>query len=234
MTDMTETDLVMVGRDPDEWALARVARSVAGVCERRGWDVEVARELLGMLGVDDLATIKKARTGLRASRYASKRTAPPSLVRPAHRTFHLRERAMPVSVPVLAPDPIEPGSAMISSDSTTWTALVTFPEVRVGGGLAAVLAQPDEPLFCKRGHELSGANVIRRPDKPNLQCRECTNARKRGYRARNTRWESESKGGRNGSSTGASSGGVRDVPSAGQQSVVAASDVGVPDVPALL
>lgn len=221
---MTETDLVMVGRDPDEWALARVARSVAGVCERRGWDVEVARELLGMLGVDDLATIKKARTGLRASRYASKRVGAPALVRPAHRTFHLRERVMPVSVPPPFPSGSSPEPEPIAPEPV---------EPRPSVGLAAVLAMPDEPLFCKRGHSLSGANIIRRPDKPNLQCRECTNERKRRYRARNARWELE-KGGRDGSGTGAASGGVRDVPSAGQQSVVAPSDVGVPDVPALL
>jgi hypothetical protein len=167
-----------------------------------------------MLGVDDSATIKKALTGLRASRYASKRVGAPALARPAHRTFHLRERVMPRSVPSpFSPDLPEPQP-------------IAPEPVR---GLAAVLAMPDEPLFCKRGHELSGANVIRRPDKPNLQCRECTNERKRRYRARNARWKLE-KGGRDGSGTGAASGGVRDVPAAGQQSVVAPSDVGIPDL----
>lgn len=109
MTDMTEVEIVL-GRGPDEWALARVARSVAGVVERRGWDTEVARELLGMLGVDDDASIKRARTGLAASRVSRARSSyapPPRATAHVHRAFHLRERPMPAAL-ALVPALIEP------------------------------------------------------------------------------------------------------------------------------
>jgi hypothetical protein len=218
MTDMTETEIVL-GRDPDEWALARVTRSVAAVVERRGWDAEVARELLSMLGVSDESAIKRARAGLAASRTARRWVGPTGLSRPAHRSFHLRERPMPRSVP----SPFPPGLPEPEPIA---------PQPYRGGGLAAVLAappEPDEPLFCKRGHELSGANVIRRPDKTSMQCRECTNERKRRYRARNTRWKLE-KGGRDGIGSSTPRDGMLDVSPAGEQSVVAPSDVGVPDV----
>jgi hypothetical protein len=221
MTEMTETDLVTVGRDPDEWALARVTRSVAAVVERRGWDAEVAAELLSMLGVSDEAAIKRARAGLAASRTARKWVGPTGLSRPAHRSFHLRERPMPRSVP----SPFPPGLPEPQP-------IAPQPYLGRGGGLAAVLAgpiEPDEPLICKRGHELSGTNVIRRPDKTSMQCRECTNERKRRYRARNTRWKLE-KGGRDGIGSSTPRDGMHDMSSAGEQSVVAPSDVGVSDV----
>ncbi|HEX4391376.1 MAG TPA: hypothetical protein VH084_07510 [Mycobacterium sp.] len=155
MSDLTETEIAL-GSAPDEWALARVARSVAGVCERRGWDTETASELLAMLGVTDKDSIKRARAGLVHSREARKRAGydrGPRASERVHRAFHLRERPMPSLV-------------------------------------------PEQPALCQAGHELVGANVITRPDKPNLECRTCRNARKRRYWARDARWELE---GRNGS-----------------------------------
>jgi hypothetical protein len=175
MTDMTEVEIAL-GRGPDEWALARVARSVAGVVDRRGWDTEVARELLGMLGVDDDASIKRARTGLAASRVSRARSgyasAPRATAR-VHRSFHLRDRPMPAAL-ALVPDLVEPE-----------------PEPELIG--------PEVPL-CRRGHPLVGKNVKRRPDRASTECRECKNMRKRRYRAE--------KGGRDGSSPGASDNGV--------------------------
>lgn len=160
MSDLTETEIAL-GRGPDEWALARVARSVAGVCERRGWNTETASELLAMLGVTDKDSIKRARAGLVHSREARKRAGydrGPRASAAVHRAFHLRERPMPS----LVPEPVEP-------------------------------ELPAEPSFCRAGHELVGANVITRPDKPNLECRTCRNARKRKYYHRDARWELEGR-----------------------------------------
>jgi hypothetical protein len=157
MTDMTEVEIVL-GRGPDEWALARVARSVAGVVDRRGWGTEVARELLGMLGVDDDASIKRARVGLAASRVSRSRSGyapPPRATARVHRSFHLRDRPMPRAL-VLGPELVEPEPEPVESESV--------------------------PL-CRRGHALVGSNVKRRPDRASTECRECKNMRKRRYRA---------------------------------------------------
>jgi len=55
-------------KDPDSWQLGRVAQTVAEVFERRGWPRSEAREVLGMLGIDDDASLTMARVGLRAGR----------------------------------------------------------------------------------------------------------------------------------------------------------------------
>lgn len=94
MTDLNDGSEIDLGRGPDEWALARVVRSVAGVVERRGWDADTAKELLEMLGVDDSSAVKKARSGLRASRI-ERRGIGYTQRRSVHRAFHLRERPMP-------------------------------------------------------------------------------------------------------------------------------------------
>jgi hypothetical protein len=94
MTDLNDGSEIDLGRGPDEWALARVVRSVAGVVERRGWDADTAKELLEMLGVDDTSAVKKARSGLRASRI-ERRGIGYTQRRSVHRAFHLREQPMP-------------------------------------------------------------------------------------------------------------------------------------------
>jgi hypothetical protein len=200
--DLCDGSEITLGREPDEWVLARVTRSVAGVVERRGWDVETARELLEMLGVDDNSAVKKARSGLRASRI-ERRGIGYTQRQSGHRAFHLREQPMPEpDVEVTIEPAVELDNPVASSTGlevgTQWARavvvgvdavltpptdrLIPLDEVLARVGLTRAHLAPDVKM-CKKGlHALDGDNVIHRPDRTTLACRSCENARKRKAR----------------------------------------------------
>lgn len=196
MTDLNDGSEIDLGRGPDEWALARVVRSVAGVVERRGWDADTAKELLEMLGVDDSSAVKKARSGLRASRI-ERRGIGYTQRRGVHRAFHLRERPMPKpDVEVVVEPAVEFDDPIASSEGlevgTQWARAVVvgadavrlyaLDEVLAMVGLTRANVAPDVKL-CKKGlHALAGDNVVRRPDRTTIACRACEATRKRKAR----------------------------------------------------
>lgn len=199
MTDLNDGSEIDLGRGPDEWALARVVRSVAGVVERRGWDADTAKELLEMLGVDDSSAVNKARSGLRASRI-ERRGIGYTQRRSVHRAFHLRERPMPkpdvevtvepaveLDEPIASSEGLEVGTqwaraVVVGADAVISTRLYSLDEVLAMVGLTRANLAPDVKL-CKKGlHALDGDNVVRRPDRTTIACRACEATRKRQAR----------------------------------------------------